>query len=264
VARSAGGGLELAISRRLVWPDCHNTRDLGGLPRSSGGVTRTGVLVRSDNLASLTSAGRRAMIDYGITTVIDLRAESELKGAPGPPFSNFQSTGPIASPQAEPESKVPVYVNLPLVDDEVAFVLNEAPTMPDRYRVIIDRRQASLGRIFNAIARAEGPALFHCFAGKDRTGLVAAMLLSLAGVEHEAIGYDYAQTDVQLATRYAEWLAKAAPDRLEGMRDELRCPPEWMLRTLDYVEQKWGGVESYLEAAGVSPANIDRLTAKLA
>jgi protein-tyrosine phosphatase len=222
-----------------------------------------GVLVRSDNLASLTPAGRRAMIDYGITTVIDLRAESELRGAPGPPFSDFQSTVPVASPQTGLESNVPVYVNLPLVDDEIAFVLNEAPTMPDRYRVMIDRRQAALGRIFNAIARADGPVLFHCFAGKDRTGLVAAMMLSLAGVEPEAIGGDYAQTDVQLATRYAEWLARAAPTRLEGMRDELRCPPEWMLHTLDYVEQTWGGVEPYLEAAGVPPANIDRLSAKL-
>ena len=89
------------------------------------------------------------------------------------------------------------------------------------------------------------------------------MMLSLAGVEAEAIGDDYAETDTQLATRYAEWLAKAAPDRLESMRDELRCPPEWMLGTLEYAEQTWGGLESYLEAAGVAPANIDRLSTKL-
>jgi len=136
--------------------------------------------------------------------------------------------------------------------------------MPDRYQVMIDRRQPALGRIFDAIAGTEGPLLFHCFAGKDRTGLVAAMLLSVAGVEPEAIGADYAETDVQLATRYTEWLAKASPDRREQMEDELRCPPEWMLRTLDYVEHKWGGVSSYLEAAGVSPAGIDRLSARLA
>jgi protein-tyrosine phosphatase len=220
--------------------------------------------VRSDNLASLTSAGQRAMIGYGIATVIDLRAESELKGSPGPPFSDFQSTEPLVSRQLQHEGDAPVYLNLPLVDDEVAFVLNEAPTMPDRYKVIIDRRQAALGKIFEAIAGVDGPLLFHCFAGKDRTGLVAAMLLSLAGVEPEAIGGDYAETDVQLATRYTEWLAKASPARVEEMRDELRCPPEWMLRTLDYVEHTWGGVDSYLEVAGVSPAGIDRLRAKLA
>jgi protein-tyrosine phosphatase len=251
-------------SRRLIWPDCRNTRDLGGLPLRSGGVTRTGVLVRSDNLASLTLAGRRAMIDYGVTTVIDLRAASELRGSPGPPFSAFQTTTPVLTPEPVIEAASPAYVNLPLVDDEIAFVLNEAPTMPDRYKVMIDRRQAALGKIFNAIAQADGPVLFHCFAGKDRTGLVAAMMLSLAGVEPDAIGADYAETDSQLATRYAEWLARAAPERVEEMRDELRCPPDWMLSTLQHVEEKWGGVESYLEAAGVPPANIDRLTAKLA
>jgi protein-tyrosine phosphatase len=223
-----------------------------------------GVLVRSDNLASLTPAGRGAMLEYGVTTVIDLRAESELNGAPGPPFSKFQTTTPVYPRDPEVEAVFPVYRNLPLVDDEIAFVLNQAPTMPDRYKLMIDRRQTALGTIFNAIAEADGPVLFHCFAGKDRTGLVAAMLLSLAGVEPDAIGADYAETDAQLATRYAEWLARAAPERLEEMRAELRCPPEWMLNTLEHVAQKWGGIESYLEAAGVPPANIDRLSTKLA
>jgi protein-tyrosine phosphatase len=251
------------MNRRLNWPDCQNTRDLGGLPLAAGGVTRTGVLVRSDNLASLTPAGRQAMIDYGITTVIDLRAESEIKGSPGPPFSPFHTTTPVSPPEPLTGSAIPAYRNVPLVDDEVGFVLNEAPTMPDRYKVIVDRRQIALGKIFNAIAEADGPVLFHCFAGKDRTGVVAAMMLSLAGVEPGAIGADYAETDAQLATRYVEWLAKAAPDRVDEMRAELQCPPEWMLRTLEHVVEKWGGVELYLEAAGVPPANIDRLAAKL-
>jgi len=195
-----------------------------------------GVLVRSDNLASLTPAGRRAMIDYGVTTVIDLRAESGLKGSPGPPFSDFQSTSPVGPSFADGGDAGPTYLNLPLVDDKTAGVLNEARTMPERYMLILDRRQAALGTIFNAIAKAEGPVLFHCFAGKDRTGLVAALILSLAGVEPEAIGADYAETDAQLATRYAEWLSRAAPERLEGMRDELRCPPEGILRPLAQVE----------------------------
>ena len=223
-----------------------------------------GVLVRSDNLASLTAAGRQAMIDYGVTTVIDLRAESELKGSPGPPFSDFQTVSPASPPRTDADGNVPVYLNLPLVDDQTAAGLNEAKTMPERYMLMLDRRQAAVGTIFKAIAGADGPVLFHCFAGKDRTGLVAAIMLSLAGVEPEAIGADYAETDAQLATRYAEWLEKATPERLETMRGELQCPPEWILRTLAHVERKWGGVESYLEAAGVAPADIDRLAARLA
>jgi protein-tyrosine phosphatase len=250
-------------TRRLDWPDCRNTRDLGGLPARRG-LTRRGVVIRSDNVASLTLAGRRAMIDYGISTVIDLRSESEVTGSPGPPFSDFQSTSPLSPLGRSTDTNMVDYLHLPLVDDATAPVLNDAPAMPERYVLMVDRRQAALGTIFAAIAGAEGPVLFHCFAGKDRTGLVAAMMLSLAGVVPEAIGADYAETDAQLASRYEEWLAKAAPERLEAMRDELRCPPERMLSILEYIERRWGGVEAYLEAAGVTPAAIDRLSAKLA
>jgi protein-tyrosine phosphatase len=218
-------------------------------------------MIRSDNVASLTPEGRQAMIDYGVTTVIDLRSESEVKGSPGPPFSEFQSTSPRLPHGSE--SGTPVYWHLPLIDDATAPLLNQAPAMPERYILMLERRQSGMGAIFDAIASAPGPVLFHCFAGKDRTGLVAAMMLSIAGVDPEAIGADYAETDLQLAGRYEEWLAKASPGRLESMRDELRCPPEWMLSTLAHVSQKWGGVEGYLEAAGLPSSTVAHLQAKL-
>lgn len=203
------------------------------------------------------------MIDYGVATVIDLRSESEVMGSPGPPFSRFQSTSPVLAQATESGMGSPDYLHLALIDDATAGVLNQAPTMPERYVLMLDKRHAAVGAIFNGIAASDGAVLFHCFAGKDRTGLVAALMLSLAGVESEAIGADYAETDIQLAARYEEWLATATPDRLQSMRDELRCPPEWILSTLEHVEQRWGGVEAYLEAAGVSPAAITRLQSKL-
>jgi protein-tyrosine phosphatase len=220
-------------------------------------------MVRSDNVASLTPEGRRAMVDYGVTTVIDLRSESEVKGSPGPPFSEFQSSTPLTPQGREAGSTSPVYRHLPLIDDATAPILNQAPTMPERYVLMLERRQVGMGAIFDAIAAADGPVLFHCFAGKDRTGLVAAMMLSIAGVEPEAIGADYAETDLQLAGRYEEWLAKASPERVESMRNELRCPPEWILSTLAHVDQRWGGVEGYLEAAGLPSSTIARLQSKL-
>jgi len=218
-------------------------------------------MIRSDNVASLTPDGRRAMIDYGVTTVIDLRSESEVKGSPGPPFSEFQSTSPL-SPEGTTMG-APTFRHLPLIDDATAPILNQAPTMPERYVLMLERRQRGMGAIFDAIAASDGPVLFHCFAGKDRTGLVAAMMLSIAGVDPEAIGADFAETDLQLADRYEEWLAKASPERLQSMRDELRCPPEWMLGTLDHLNKTWGGVEGYLEAAGLPSYTIARLQTKL-
>ena len=106
--------------------------------------------------------------------------------------------------------------------------------------------------------------VFHCFAGKDRTGLVAAMLLSISGVSDETIAADFAETDAQLALRYQEWLAAAAPDRRSEMREDLRCPPERILGVLDHLRQRWGGVHGYLEAAGMTTTTIDQLSAKLA
>ena len=239
-------------SRRLAWPDCQNTRDLGGLPHT-GGLTRSGVLVRSDNLRSLNPAGLEAMVAYGVTTVIDLRSESEVATSPSP----FAIPDPFNYPPP------PAYMHMPLVDDATMLKLSEASDMFERYLMMLEHRPAAFGAIFTTLARTEGTAVFHCFAGKDRTGMVAAMSLALAGVGVDAIAADYAETDSQMATRYLEWLAAATPEQLEWMKDDLRCPPERIVGVLEHIDTRWGGVTAYLEAAGVSKADISQLQAKL-
>jgi protein tyrosine/serine phosphatase len=206
------------------------------------------VLIRSDNISSLNSEGVRAMWEYGVNTVIDLRTQSEA--------ANFPS--PFARPDYGPE-----YINLPVIDDALMGKVNDTVGIPQRYRLMVDHRQEAFGKIFSALARIDGPAVVHCFAGKDRTGLVAAMALSLAGADKDTIAADYAETDVHLAARYAEWLASASPERLASMRDELRCQPEWMLGLLEHIDETWGGVEPYLEAGGMQPAELARLKTKL-
>ncbi|HEY8817064.1 MAG TPA: tyrosine-protein phosphatase [Candidatus Dormibacteraeota bacterium] len=238
-------------SRRLDWPDCRNTRDLGGLPLA-GGLTRTGMFIRSDNLRSLTPAGQEAMVAYGVTDVIDLRSESEVASSPSP----FATPEPFAGTP-------PTYSHLALVDDATMRRLAEAPDMFDRYLMMLDHRADAFREIFTALARSEGAAVFHCFAGKDRTGMVAAMSLALAGVDVASIAADYAETDEQMATRYEEWLAAAPPEQVAEMREDLRCPPERIVAVLEYVDQRWGGVEGYLETAGVSSTEIAALRSKL-
>jgi protein-tyrosine phosphatase len=238
-------------SRRLDWPDCRNTRDLGGLPLA-GGVTRSGMFVRSDNLRSLTAQGQEAMVAYGVTDVIDLRSESEVASSPSP----FAALEPFGGP-------APTYTHLPLVDDATMRKLAEAPDMFDRYLMMLDRRADAFRGVFTALARTEGAAVFHCFAGKDRTGMVAAMSLALAGVDVDSIAADYAETDAQMATRYQEWLAAAPPEQLAEMREDLRCPPERIVGVLDHLETRWGGAEGYLEAAGMSATDISTLRSKL-
>ncbi len=239
------------VSRRLDWPDCRNTRDLGGLPLA-GGLTRSAVFVRSDNLRSLTAEGQEAMAAYGVTDIIDLRSESEVASSPSP----YATMEPFAG-------KTPAYVHLALVDDTTMLKLAEASDMYDRYLMMLEHRSDAFRGIFTALARAQGAAVFHCFAGKDRTGMVAAMSLALAGVDVESISADYAETDTQMATRYAEWLAAAPPEHLEEMRQDLSCPPERMLGVLDYLDKGWGGVGGYLQAAGMSSADMSTLQSKL-
>jgi protein-tyrosine phosphatase len=157
----------------------------------------------------------------------------------------------------------PAYLHIPLIDDATMLELGEASNMYERYLIMLERRQAAFGEIFKTLGEAEGTVAFHCFAGKDRTGLVAAMSLALAGVDADAIAADYAETDLQMSSRYEEWLAATSPDKLAEMRDDLRCPPERMISVLDHLDQKWGGAESYLDAAGLSPTVIARLRSKL-
>ena len=242
-------------SRRLEWPDCWNTRDLGGLPRARG-VTRSGVLVRSDSVGHLTPAGLEAMVAYGVTTVIDLRTDAELAGAAADP--RFRPPHPDARTRADGVT----YLHLPLVQD-VRRRIAGATTGVGRYIEIVDTRPAAFALVFNALAEADGAVLFHCFAGKDRTGIVAAMLLELAGVDRDVIAADYGETDTCLAAQYDLWLAEATPDAREEIRNDLCCPPDRILGVLDHFDTKWGGAARYLEVAGVPVASLDVLESKL-
>jgi len=219
-------------------------------------VTRPRALVRSDDIGSLTAEGREQMRAYGVTTVVDLRAQSELDGTfdprfPRPAGDRFRLSGVE-------------YVHRALVDDASLKRLGDASNMYERYLIMLDTRREAFRDIFDAIAETEGGVLFHCFAGKDRTGLVAALVLELAGVEADDIAADFAETDVQLAQQYERWIEQTAPEKRDEMRDELRCPPDRILGVLDFLETKWGGVASYLEAAGMTQSNIDLVRAKLA
>ena len=209
-------------------------------------------MVRSDNLRSLTADGQEAMVAYGVTDVIDLRSEAEVASSPSP----FASMAPFAG-------QAPAYRHLALVDDATMRKLGDASDMFDRYLMMLEHRPDAFRDVFTALARTEGAAVFHCFAGKDRTGMVAAMSLALAGVDAGSIGADYAETDSQMATKYQEWLAAAPPEHLAAMRDDLRCPPERMVAVLDQLDERWGGVEGYLEAAGMPAADISTLRSKL-
>jgi protein-tyrosine phosphatase len=239
-------------TRRLAWEGLLNARDLGGYPAAGGRETRWGAVVRSDSLAALTGAGRAAMADYGVRAIVDLRLPAELADDP--------------NPFAEPGDHGIRYTNVSFIDPAAAPP-DAVSTLAEDYLQMLDRYGHGVAEAMAAIARApDGPVLIHCAAGKDRTGLISALLLGLVGVPAETVAADYALTAELLRPREQQWLAGLPPgERAERQAQLARYAPtaEVMLEVLQGLDRRYGGVERYLEAAGVSRADLERLRDRL-
>lgn len=238
-------------ARRLVWEGCFNARDLGGYRTKDGRQTRWQAVVRADNLAPLTEAGRRALIDYGVRTIVDLRLPKELALHP--------------NPFVEPGGHHIAYHNISLIDPAAepgpAFT-----TLAADYCGLLDRFRPQVSEIMTTISRApEGGVLVHCMAGKDRTGIISALLLELAGVPRDVIGADYALTAECLRSQDEDYLANGPGERADRERDLARRMPtvEVMPEVLEHLDREYGGAEAYLLGAGVSAEDIEGLHARL-
>lgn len=233
-------------SRQLDWPDLRNARDLGGLPAADG-PTRFGRIVRSDDLNGLTEAGRRAMFDHGIATIVDLRGPVERRLSP-PALGDH-----------------PGYRHLSIVEDEALGSSSELGTVADSYIWMLGAMRARVGVVLHAIAAAPpGGVVVHCFAGKDRTGVVSALLLSVAGVTRDAIAEDYALSHQALRPLLDEWIsAESDPEVQDQMRRRFQCDPQTMTAVLEHLDQDYGGVDGYLAAIGVDASTQERLRARL-
>ena len=132
-------------------------------------------------------------------------------------------------------------------------------------RAVLDHFRARVGAVVRAVAEApEGGVLVHCFAGKDRTGIVAALALALAGVPRETIAADYALSDSYLQPLYDELLAVVDdPAERERRALQYRSPPESILAVLDHLDARYGGVAAYLRAAGVTNEQLERIRVRL-
>lgn len=242
-------------ARLLSWNSCYNTRELGGYLTASQQQTRWNAFIRSDSLHRLDKAGQAALMDYGVTTLIDLRTAEEVAGAP----NAFTLTQP----------QTPTTLHISILDSTNTGWQQEGrtiDTMADLYGLMLDSLGHRFATVMKAVANAApGTIAFYCHAGKDRTGLVAALLLSLADVPAETIIADYAGSDLYLETVYAE-LRQAAtdnPEKLKRLEWQLQCLPETMSGTLDHLATKYGGAENYLLANGVTAEEIAQIRTRL-
>jgi len=238
---------------QLEWEGCVNVRDLGGLP----GI-EPGRLVRSDTLQRLSDAGWQALVDHGVTRVVDLRFPHERA--------------------LDPPRELPVEVVHVSVlgewsregEEEFGRRMDETddafPYLVWSYLEFLERHRAEFGRAVRAVADAPpGAVLVHCHGGKDRTGLVVALLLRVAGLDLETIGADYAATEENLRARQEAFIA-AAPDEREAHRRRimLPAPAQAMVDVLQELERRYGSTEEYLRVAGVPDEAIERIRRRLA
>jgi len=237
-------------TRALAWGACLNVRDLGGLTTADGRRVRRGAIVRSDQLCRLNGDGRDALLAHGVRTVIDLRNAAEAQRDPDPTFHERGVDYRLIPQQDDKLWQQPEWV---------------ARTRAERDALVIDQRAEHIAAMARAVANAApGGVLIHCLAGKDRTGIAVALLLSLVGVSDADIAADYALSEISLAAEFEAALAAATDDdaraRLVRSYD---ARPETMLATLAHLQTRHGGAKAYLMQAGLSDSDIDRIRARL-
>lgn len=229
--------------RHLKFAGTYNFRDVGGYPARNGGTTRWRTLFRSDSPHRLSEADRASLIECGLRSAIDLRQAEELAEAPNVFAASAQVT----------------YRHLPLLNDTPSMP-EVLPTLVEIYRSILDHRSEQVGAALAALATPGAlPAVVNCTAGKDRTGLIVALVLGLAGVPEETIVADYALSGACLAGVYLEEARQRA--QAQGFSYDLLvlCDPDFMRTTLAHLKTRYGGIESYVRTTGLGDAEIDRL-----
>jgi protein tyrosine/serine phosphatase len=251
--------IDSTSSRAVTWDGCVNVRDLGGLPTEDGGTTQPGRIIRSDNVGVLTPGGWRSVEEHGVVRIVDLRWPEEIADDP-PRDSDIEVVNVSVlggSIHADPEWVRELNAHVDTVDD-----------ITDHYAwsyvEFLERNRAAFGSALAAVADADGPVVVHCMGGKDRTGLVSALLLRLAGVSLDVIGEDYSLSGPILMATRGEWLDDAPTEGERKRREKLsRTPAEAMRRVIATIESRYGSVEAYLAAAGVTPAQLEALHTRL-
>ena len=239
--------------RHLELEGATNIRDLGGYTTSDGRATRWKTLLRADSLHRLPQGSQAALIEYGVRTVIDLRKTSELQQQP----DVFAASTVVDYHHQDmvPEQE--------MVADDVDLSVEGYRRIVLAYTTVLEERRPQVRRTLTTLsAPGKLPALFHCAGGKDRTGVISALLLGLAGVPRETIAEDYA---LSARYRFPAYLREVAPPETATSgytwKDYQRdyCPAEAMRLTLEHLDDRFGGIEEYLLGGGFTREHIDSL-----
>ncbi|MFE5734087.1 tyrosine-protein phosphatase [Streptomyces sp. NPDC056528] len=242
------------MRRHIPFERLHNFRDLGGCRTAGGGTVRWETLYRSDSLGKLADAGPADLERFRalrVATVIDLRHPWE-----------------IAAKGRLPEAEGVSWHNLsiehrPYDQAEIDPTLDPWRYLADRFAEVAEDGAAELRTALEVIAAADGPLVFHCASGKDRTGLLAGVLLALLEVPDEKVLADFALTERATERLVADWRA-AHPGRELRWPGYGRAPAEVARLFLADLRARYGSVYGYVTGhVGLDPAVVGELRARL-
>ena len=220
-------GVHMKAYRRLHFDGIENFRDLGGWECSGGGMTKYGVFYRSAELAKATKADLKRIEDLGIRTILDLRHPEET------------ASRPDCLPKSCVYKNISVQGSIRPRELKVNGDVYMTHTLYNMYRQLLTVSGDEFRKVLFFLADAEGPTLFHCAAGKDRTGLTAMFLYTIAGVDEKDIVADY-----EVSHTYIKGF----------MADNSGSHYMNMEKLLAFLHKNYGGVIQYLDEIGVTDA----------
>jgi protein-tyrosine phosphatase len=248
------------VDRHLEFETVFNFRDLGGYVGADRRTVRWRTLFRADGLHRLSAPDLVRLAELGVRTVLDLRTRIEL-----------DERGRIGDAGGTTERIEVHYHHLPVIERVWDGSPEDEPEpsrfLADRYLDMLEEGRAALGQALTTIADADtAPLVFHCAAGKDRTGVLAALTLSLLGVSDGDIVRDYGLSRIAMG-RMVEWLRVKYPERVEQMADQpkafLDAPEDAMRMFLDDLRRRYGSAETYAASVGVGEDAVASLRSHL-
>lgn len=225
--------------RRIELAGPINFRDLGGYPTADGRRVRWRRVFRSDSLGPVTRADAAHLTDeLGLVTVVDLRSSDEVRK---------EGRGALVDAALR-------YHHLPLFEVTPGVEREWPGSLHELYRGLLSDSSDQVSEVLRVIAEADAhPVVFHCVAGKDRTGVVAAVLLGLLGVGDDDIVADYALTQEVMPAMIERWNTRPqwSPREKEFPAHVLRAEADTMRRVLHILREEYGSIPGYAAAGGV-------------